>query len=106
MDTESKSGQTVLAMKGNGNEIKLMAGESSGMLMGMFSMESGKMTKQTDTVSIRMSMELNTRAIGKTICKMATELRPGQIAPSTRATIKKERSTERGPTSGAMDQNM
>lgn len=54
MVTGFRSGQMVLAMKENGEEIKLMAEENFGMLMEISSMESGKMTKLMDMEFIHM----------------------------------------------------
>ena len=49
MAMEYKSGLMVLAMKESGETTKLMAKGSSGMSMETYLMDSGKMTKPTDT---------------------------------------------------------
>lgn len=49
-----RSGQMVLAMKGNGFAIKLMEMESSGMLMEISLMDSGRRIKPMVMVSTHM----------------------------------------------------
>lgn len=54
MVKESRCGPMEQDTKVNGKRIKLMGKVNSGMWMEMFSMESGKMIKLTDTESILM----------------------------------------------------
>ncbi len=102
---EFKYGQTVHAMKESGSTIRLMAKESSGTSTEMYSTESGKMIRQTDTVFIHTSMAQSMKDIGKMIYSMVTALKHGQTGPSMKGTIKRARSMAEAPTFGAMDQS-
>lgn len=73
MVMENNIGQMEQGMKESGGRIKHMEEESFGMLMVMYSMESGLMTKLMATEFIHMSMELSMKDIGKTICNMVME---------------------------------
>ena len=54
MVQELNSGQTGQSMKENGDSTRQTAKANSGMPMAMFTRDSGKMTKQTGTVSTSM----------------------------------------------------
>jgi hypothetical protein len=66
-----KYGLMVRSMKEIGSIIKLMEKASSGTQMVIFMRETGLMIKQMGMENIFMSMELNTKDIGRTIYRMA-----------------------------------
>ena len=99
---ESKFGLMGPVMKGTGKKIKLMAKGPFGMLMGMFTQESGKMIGLTDTEYINMRMELNMKVTGKTICNMAMEWSTGSMVLSTLGTTTKGKSKVKASTVGEM----
>lgn len=57
---------------------------NSGMLMVIFMKANEKMIKQMDKEFIITVMVLNTKEAGRTICKMALELKHGMMTPSMR----------------------
>jgi len=63
--------------------------ESFGMQMAMYTKASGRKIKRMGTVFTSTSMGLNTRATGKTICKMVKASSPGVMAASIRGVIKR-----------------
>jgi hypothetical protein len=75
--------------KASGVTTKPMARESSGTQMAMSMKEIGRMTRLMVSVSMSMLTELNMKDIGRTICRMAGELRAGQMAASTKVATKK-----------------
>ena len=80
--------------------------ENFGMLMAISSKENGRMTKQTDTEFIYMSMEQNMKEIGRMTYKTVMVLRRGQMVRNMKGTIRKAKNMVRELTLGVMDQNM
>ena len=64
MDEAIKSGLMVVSMRAIGQMIRQMEEVDLYMLMEIFMMDFGKMTKPTDMDNILTRMELNTREIG------------------------------------------
>ena len=85
----SKSGQIMLNMKVNGEKIKLMAVENSGMQMVISMRENGKTIKPMVMVYIYMLMVHNMKAIGKMIFKMDKAWKAGKMEADTTVVTKK-----------------
>ena len=79
----------MLNTKENGEKIKPMVVESSGMQMEISTRVNGKMTRLMAMVSIFMLTALNTKDIGKMICKMDKVWRAGKTEVDTMVAIKK-----------------
>ena len=90
MDQVSKFGQMVQSTKVNGDTIKLMAKESSGMLMVTYMKATGKKTRLTVSASTFMPTEQDMKASGVMIFKTAGELKAGLMAQNTKEATKKE----------------
>ncbi len=71
MAQELKSGLMAQNTKGLGNTIRQTAKANFGMRTGMFTKDSGKMTKPMDMVSTSTSTALNMKVSGKMICRTA-----------------------------------
>ena len=87
-------------MKVVGDGIKPTEKASFGMLMVMFLMENGKRTKLMALELILMSMVLNMKVSGSTICSMDKDVKYGRLAAVTKELIKKDRSMAVENTSG------
>ena len=85
-----KYGLTMLNTRVNGEKIKPMGAESSGMPMETSMKASGRTTKQTAMESISMLTVLNMKAIGKMIFKMGRAWRAGKMEADMRVDTKKE----------------
>src|SRR5574343_82975 len=83
---ESRFGQTVLSMKAPGHTTKPTVTESSSTLMGTFMKVNGKMTELMAKALIDNSMEVYTRACGKTTSRVDMAGRSGQMKASMKAT--------------------
>lgn len=90
-DLEFKYGLMGRSMKETGRMIKLMAKESSTMLMEMFMMESGETIRRMEKEPIHMQMELLIKVIGLMTNRTVMGLRPGLMEPDTKGTTKKVR---------------
>ena len=91
-------------MKAGGKTTKQTAKEDLFMLTEMSMMANGSTIKPMDLECIAMQTELNTRDSGKTISNTETVLRHGQMVPSMRANMFKERKTVRADSHGLMAQ--
>ena len=90
MVQEFKFGLITPSTKENGERIKPMEEESSGMLTVTSTKENGKTTKLMATESTFMSMELNTKATGKMTYKMDKAWNPGKTGADMKVATKKE----------------
>lgn len=90
MDPVFKYGLIMQNMRVNGEKIKPMGAESSGMPTETSMKVSGRMTKQTDMESIFMLTVLSMKVIGKTIFKMDKEWKAGKMEADMRVDTKKE----------------
>ena len=100
MATESRPGQTVLAMKASGAIIKLTVRASSIMSMVTSLMANGVMTKPTDLEHTSTSMAPSMKANGSMIFKTVKEKKLGEMAQSMRACTTKGTNMARVATSG------
>ena len=89
-----KSGEMVQNMKGIGEETKLMDMVESFILMGILTLENGKMTRHMVEVLMSILMERSILAIGLKINNMAMELRYGQMEVRMKVIMNLEKNTE------------
>ena len=97
-----KSGEMVQNMKGIGEETKLMDMVESFILMGILTLENGKMTRHMVEVLMSILMERSILAIGLKINNMAMELRYGQMEVRMKVIMNLEKNTELEHFSGLM----
>ena len=102
MDTESKFGQMVPAMKATGKIIEHKEQESLLISMVTSMKEIGLTTRQMVTVYTFMSTELDMRAIGWTISSTAWAKNHGQMVPFMRVSISLVKNTVEVSTAGTM----
>lgn len=91
-------------MKAGGKTTKQTAKEDLFMQMEMSMMANGSTIRPMDLECIAILTELNTRDSGKRISNMETVSRHGQMVPSMRANMFKERKTARVDSLGLMAQ--
>ena len=96
----------MLNMKAIGDLIKLAARESSGMLTAMSSKVNGWTIRPTDTASMYIKMERDTKENGRMTSNTVKERRFGPIIRCTKATIMRVKSMERVSISGRTVQAM
>ena len=101
----NKSGRMVRAIRETGATTRPMARAPSGMSTEINTRVAGLMTKPTDTGPTHTLMELNIRAIGRTICSMVMVSRSGPTALVMKATMSRAGSTDTVPTPGKMGRN-
>ena len=93
MDPVFKYGLIMQNMRVNGEKIKPMGAESSGMPTETSMKVSGRMTKQTDMESISMLTVQGMKEIGEMTSNMARARRHGQMALYMRVSTWLARST-------------
>lgn len=96
----NRSGLTLPNTLASGERIELMGKEDLSMLMVIFMMATGPMTKPMGWVPINMSMAHSTRVCGKTIYNMVMALRPGLISLNMKENMLSVGSMESEVTSG------
>ena len=80
MALEIKHGPMEQSILENGEKTEHTGKDNSFMLMGIFMMASGQMTRQMASEFINILMELNTKACGKTIFNTEEESKHGRIS--------------------------
>ena len=101
-EKEGRSGQMALCTRAGGKITKPMEKEDLSMLMEMSMMVNGLMIRPTDSEFTAILTEPSMRDSGKKISNMEMVLRPGQMVPSTRANMFKERKMVRADSHGLM----
>ena len=96
----------MLNMKAIGDLIKPAARESSGTLTAMSSKVNGSTIRPTDTASMYIKMERDTKENGRMTSNTAKERRSGPIIQCTKATIMRVKNMERVSISGRTVQAM
>ena len=104
MEEVSKFGLMDPFMKVIGRQIRQTVAEDLFMLMGMFIMESGKMTKPMDTASTTIQTVPDMKDTGLRINSMEKAKRSGLTMPATRVSIKTGRNMVAVNSFGLMDQ--
>jgi hypothetical protein len=99
-------GLMVPSTKVNGLITKQRARVLFGTQKEMSMRESSKMIRLTATASTLTSMAVDTKATGRTICKMVMVLKYGVTGLAIQATTRKGRNRDMGSISGSMHPNM